>query len=153
MLNGRDAGCDLDALVPEHAAVQNARRVAGGRRRGALQQQVVGVTCVARHLDRGTAVPGARIDPRLELLDAFRLDVRSASDAGDHRARGAINHHARERCEVLSKQGLVSGFTVGSTQLELRAVPQQVWKPIGGGRLGEDVVLGDVTVGARAFGT
>ena len=53
----------------------------------------------------------------------------------------------------MPEQRLVPCLAVGPAELDLAPLTEQARKPVRGGRLGEHVVLVDVSVGARALGT
>src|SRR5207237_4784889 len=74
-------------------------------------------------------------------------------DSGDDDSGGAADHGARERRELLPEQRLIPCLAVGPAELDLAPLTEQARKPVRGGRLGEHVVLVDVSIRARALGT
>src|SRR5439155_16931531 len=90
-----------------------------GRRRCGLEQEVVGVSRIPRHLDRGAAVPELCIHPDLELFQALRIDVRRTRRPADHSADVAADDGARERGVLLAEDRLVAGLAICAAQLEL----------------------------------
>ena len=110
------------------------------------------MTRVPCHLECSAATPELCVKTGFELLDAFRPQVGRTRDPLEHGADVAADDGARGQGELVSELGLVAGFTVRGAELELAPFAEQAGEAVGRRRLGEQVILIGVAVGARALG-
>ena len=151
-LDRRDAGGDLDPLVPQDAAVEDALAEARDRCWRGLHQQIVGVARIPRHFQRGAAMPELCVNAGFEFLHAFWPQVGRTRSPLEHSADVAADDGARGERKLVPKLGQVPDFAVRGPQLELAPLAEQAGEAVRRRRLGEQVVLVGVAEGTRALG-
>src|SRR5439155_3022409 len=116
-------------------------------------EQVAGLALEQGELEAGPTAEQTRVRSHLDLTGALWANVRGPGHVADDGADMAADHLAAlERRELLAEEWLVAGLAVVGPQLEVTSLSKEVRDAVRCPRLGEEVELVHVAVGARALG-